>query len=54
MNSSDARSAARLISSPVCSSYILTMACDQPSSSGPSSTGTPSSVQITATEYGWA
>ena len=41
-------------STAVCSSYILTMACDQSSNRGPSSAGTPSRVQITATEYGCA
>ena len=54
MNSCAARVAAARCSSDVVSSYIFTMACDQSSSSWVSARGTPSSEQMTATEYGWA
>ena len=54
MNSPAARSAAIFTSSPVRSSYIFTIACDQSRSCWVSARGTPSIEQITATEYGCA
>ena len=54
MNSRAAVAAASRCATGVNSSYIFTMACDQWSRRGVSTVGTPSSAQITATEYGWA
>jgi hypothetical protein len=50
MNSRAAVLAAAFCSSVAVSSYIFTMACDQSSSDWVSRRGTPSRVQMTATE----